>query len=92
LDEMKEIGRDQDRIRNAFEMERVSTRTGGNHRIDEVMFNMTPLSSFSQRVKGGGEKSITFRDYFEQKHNISIREMNQPLFKSIQVNVFSGNF
>ena len=46
-----------------------------NYRIDDIDFENTPMSKFEKR----GEE-ITYVEYYQQQHNIKIKDVKQPLF------------
>jgi aubergine-like protein len=46
------------------------------YRIDEIMFDMNPLSTFQDR---DGNK-ITYKDYFKKAYGKVINNVKQPLF------------
>jgi aubergine-like protein len=54
----------------------------GNYRtyhIDDIMFKMTPNSTF---MKNG--KQITYKAYYKSAYNITIKDNSQPLLLSIR--------
>jgi len=42
---------------------------------------MTPNSTFEANI-GGEKKTISFRDYYQKTHNITITDSNQPMLIS----------
>lgn len=48
------------------------------YRVDDVKFDMSPLSKFSTR-----DGEINFVDYYKKKYQISIRDTKQPLISSM---------
>lgn len=48
------------------------------YRIDDIDFNITPLSTFKK--KDGS--SISYKEYFKQKYNLRIHDDNQPMLLS----------
>eukprot|EP01114_Cavostelium_apophysatum_P013095 TRINITY_DN3097_c0_g1_i1.p1 TRINITY_DN3097_c0_g1~~TRINITY_DN3097_c0_g1_i1.p1 ORF type:complete len:799 (+),score=184.79 TRINITY_DN3097_c0_g1_i1:83-2479(+) len=49
------------------------------YRIDDIDFSLTPESTFNKRVKGGGEETITYGEYYKRVHNLQITDRKQPM-------------
>lgn len=47
------------------------------YRIDDVDFNSSPSSTFKKK-----EKDVSYRDYYREKYNLEIRDINQPMLLS----------
>lgn len=56
------------------------------YRIDEVLWNMNPLSTFT---KGNGEE-ISYADYYKNHYDITIRDLKQPLLLHYETRRKSG--
>uniref|UniRef100_A0A336MFC3 CSON014098 protein n=1 Tax=Culicoides sonorensis TaxID=179676 RepID=A0A336MFC3_CULSO len=70
-------------VRTTFskEMEGVIVMTNYNkkksYRIHEIDWNASPLSKFSS-----GDKEISYKDYYQKRYSLTIRDLKQPLLLS----------
>jgi aubergine-like protein len=42
------------------------------YRVDEIDFTKSPKSTFKQRKQGGGEKEISFAQYYQERYNARV--------------------
>ena len=84
LEQMKKIidrfGRDHRRacekqILGEVVMTRYNNKT---YRIDDIIWDKNPTSTFEYRGK-----TMTFKDYYEEKYNRALRDMKQPLLAAM---------
>lgn len=75
LEELRELGQDQSKIRATCESEVVITPYNNKpYRITQVDFDSNPASQFETR---SGPKS--YAEYYRERYNINIADLAQPL-------------
>lgn len=67
----------QNEIRSAFRFSIMLTRYNNDktYTVEDVDFSKTPLDTFSTK-----EGPISFKDYYQKKYNINVKDNRQPLF------------
>jgi aubergine len=50
------------------------------YRVDDVDFSLSPSCAFSRR--SAKDESITYKDYYKQHYNLTIKDMTQPMLLS----------
>lgn len=56
------------------------------YRIDEILWNMNPLSTF--KLSNGQE--ISYQEYYKAHHNLNINDLKQPLLMNTQQRWVNG--
>jgi aubergine len=49
------------------------------YRVDDVDFSLSPSCTFS---RGAKDETVTYKDYYKQQYNLTIKDMTQPLLLS----------
>lgn len=52
------------------------------YRVDDVDFSLSPSCTFNRGAKAKDETSITYKDYYKQQYNLTIKDMTQPMLLS----------
>ena len=55
------------------------------YRIDDIKFDMTPMSTFKTR-----DREMTYVEYYKTQYNIDIKDKSQPLLLSVKERRVSG--